>query len=155
MMSNLNRKFESTTDKPWLTAKNEDSRKRIYKLGVNAIQSLLKEAIEISYRNIATRSKEIDISGRGIHPNSVKNNKDLYEYYLKHSKKKPKTTKKTKIKVGELDFKNIKLDRNLERVKGRYMQLSKLELVELLINAEQYIAEQNQTWVKTQFENFT
>lgn len=153
-MSTLNQKFKSTTDKPWLIEKNEDSKKRIYKLGVKAIQSLLKEAKEISYRNIATRSKELDESGRGIHPNSVKNNKELYEYYLKHSKQKPKISKTKKIKVGEIDFRNVKLDRDIERVKGRYMQLSKIELVELLINAEQYIAEQNQTWVKSQFESY-
>lgn len=153
-MRGMNQKFKSTIDKPWLSVINEESKKRIYKLGVKAIQSLLKESKEISYRNIAARSKELDELGRGIHPNSVKNNKELYEYYLKHSKRKTKTSKNTKIKVGEIDFRNIKIDRDLERVKGRYMQLSKIELVELLINAEQYIAEQNQTWVKSQFESY-
>lgn len=34
------------------------------------------------------------------------------------------------------------------------MKMSKLELVELLIQAEQYIAEQNKIWIKTQFESF-
>ncbi|KOP68388.1 hypothetical protein AMS62_26415 [Bacillus sp. FJAT-18019] len=28
------------------------------------------------------------------------------------------------------------------------------ELVELLVNAEQYIAEQNQNWIKSQFKSF-
>ncbi|SEP18902.1 hypothetical protein [Paenibacillus sp. OV219] len=32
------------------------------------------------------------------------------------------------------------------------MQLTKLELVELLINAEQYISKQNNTWIKSQFK---
>ncbi|UVI27433.1 hypothetical protein [Paenibacillus spongiae] len=83
----------------------------------------------------------------------MKNNKELYEYYLKYSKKTPKPLR-VKIKVGDLDFKNIKLDRDIERVKRRYLQLTKNELVELLVNAEQYIAEQNQTWIKSQFESF-
>jgi len=64
------------------------------------------------------------------------------------------TKNNKKIRVGDIDFKNIKLDRDVQRVKGRYMQLTKLELVELLINAEQYIAEQNKVWLKSQFESF-
>lgn len=153
-MSVINQKLRSTTEKPWLKEKNEELKSRIFKLGVKAIQSLLKDSKTISYRNIAERSKELDTSGRGIHPNSVKNNKELYEYYLKHTKRKFKPSKAAKIKVGEIDFRNIKIDRDLQRVKGRYLQLSKIELVELLINAEQYIAEQNQMWLKSQFENF-
>ncbi|OXM85660.1 hypothetical protein CF651_14875 [Paenibacillus rigui] len=77
----------------------------------------------------------------------------LYDYYLKYSKITPKPVR-VKIRVGDLDFKNIKLDRDIERVKRRYHQLTKSELVELLVNAEQYIAEQNRTWIKTQFESF-
>lgn len=53
-----------------------------------------------------------------------------------------------------MDYTHIKIDRDVQRVKGRYMKMSKLELVELLIQAEQYIAEQNKTWIKTQFESF-
>ncbi|NEW06869.1 hypothetical protein GK047_12725 [Paenibacillus sp. SYP-B3998] len=151
-MSTSKRKYESTIEKPWLQQQNDNAKSRIYKLGVRAIQSLLKDAATISYRNIAARSKELDELGVGIHPNSVKNNSQLYEYYLKHAKIKTKSTRTNKIRVGEIDFKNIKFDRDVERVKGRYMQMSKRELVELLINAEQYIAEQNQTWIRSQFE---
>ncbi|MCJ8012340.1 hypothetical protein MUG84_11415 [Paenibacillus sp. KQZ6P-2] len=150
----MSQKLRSTTEKPWLIENNEESKSRIFKLGVKAIHSLLRDSKTISYRNIAERSKEFDESGKGIHPNSVKNNTDLYDYYLKHTKNKPKPSKRTKIKVGDVDFRNIKIDRDLERVKSRYLQLSKLELVELLINAEQFIAVQNQTWLKSQFENF-
>ncbi|NGM84162.1 hypothetical protein G5B47_17240 [Paenibacillus sp. 7124] len=37
----------------------------------------------------------------------------------------------------------------------RYMQLTKPELVDLLIRMEQYIAHQNQIWLKYEFEKFT
>lgn len=149
----MNPKLNSTTEKPWLSHQNDIARNRIYKLGVKAIQSLLKDGLTVSYRNIAARSKELDETGQGIHANSVKNNKDLYDYYLKYSKITPKPVR-VKIRVGDLDFKNIKLDRDIERVKRRYHQLTKSELIELLVNAEQYIAEQNRTWIKTQFESF-
>lgn len=52
------------------------------------------------------------------------------------------------------DLKHIKEDRELERVRRRYMQLKKSELVELLIRAEQYIASQNNLWLKTEFEKY-
>lgn len=51
-------------------------------------------------------------------------------------------------------FKHIKQDRDIDRVRQRYMQLTKPELVDLLVRMEQYIARQNQTWLKGEFEKF-
>ena len=49
-------------------------------------------------------------------------------------------------------FKHIKQDRDIDRVRQRYMQFTKPELVDLLIRMEQYIAYQNQHWLKNEFE---
>jgi hypothetical protein len=43
---------------------------------------------------------------------------------------------------------------DVDRVRQRYMQLTKPELVDLLIRMEQYIAYQNQHWLKYEFEKF-
>ncbi|KRE39666.1 hypothetical protein [Paenibacillus sp. Soil522] len=51
-------------------------------------------------------------------------------------------------------FKQIKLDRDLERVRQRYMQSTKAELVNHLIRLEQYVAQQNQIWLKNEFEKY-
>jgi hypothetical protein len=51
-------------------------------------------------------------------------------------------------------FKHNKHDRDIDRVRQRYMQLTKPELVELLIQMEQYIAYQNQYWLKSEFEKY-
>ncbi len=51
-------------------------------------------------------------------------------------------------------FKQIKLNRDLERVRQRYMQSTKSELVEHIIRLEQYVAQQNQIWLKNEFEKF-
>lgn len=151
----MNPKFESNTNKKtWLENNNEEAKKRIYRLGKKAVDSLIKDSIPISYRNIATKTKELDKSGKGIHPNSVKNNEELYAYYQKYSKFKTSKNTTKKIRINEMDYTHIKIDRDIQRVKGRYMKMSKQELVELLIQAEQYIAEQNKTWIKTQFESF-
>jgi hypothetical protein len=44
-------------------------------------------------------------------------------------------------------FKHIKQDRDVIRVRQRYMQRTKPELVDLLIRMEQYIALQNKHWL--------
>ncbi|WP_154959256.1 hypothetical protein MKY48_16245 [Paenibacillus sp. FSL W8-0187] len=151
----MNPEFESNTNKkPWLENNNKEAKERIYRLGKKAVDSLIKDSMPISYRNIAARSKQLDISGQGIHPNSVKNNDKLYAYYQKYSNFKAAKSKTKKIRISETDYTHIKIDRDVQRVKGRYMKMSKLELVELLIQAEQYIAEQNKIWIKTQFESF-
>ena len=51
-------------------------------------------------------------------------------------------------------FKHIKKDRDIDRVRQRNMQLTKPELVDLLIRMEKYIAYQNQHWLKCEFEKF-
>lgn len=51
-------------------------------------------------------------------------------------------------------FKQIKINRDLERVRQRYIQSTKAELVEHLIRLEQYVAQQNQIWLKNEFEKF-
>ncbi|NBI30896.1 hypothetical protein [Chengkuizengella marina] len=152
----MSQKFDSQNEKIWLQNNNEKIKEDRYKLGVKAIDALISEEKPISYRSISNKSKELDIKNKGIHPNTIKNNKKLYEYYIKHSSSKKLTKRHSRkhIKIGDHDFKSIKIDRDVERVKRRYMQLNKLELVELLINAEQYIAEQNQIWIKSQFESF-
>lgn len=125
---------------------------------MSAINSLLKDGKVISYRSVALRSKEIDPEGKGIHPNTVKSNEDLYSYYLEHCSSTNCTLErrdKRKIIIDDSMYRSIKLGRDIESVKKRYSRLSKRELISLLINAEQYIAGQNQIWLKNEFEKFT
>lgn len=64
----MNPKFQSSTNKKtWLENNNEEAKKRIYRLGKKAVDSLIKDSMPISYRNIAARSKKLDRSGKGIH----------------------------------------------------------------------------------------
>jgi hypothetical protein len=51
-------------------------------------------------------------------------------------------------------FKNIKVDRDLDRLKRRYMKLTKSELADMVIKLEQYIATNNDVWIKDVFEQF-
>src|SRR5690606_11825472 len=112
-----------------------------------AIDLLIKRGKPVTYSNAADISKEIDLEGKGIHPNTIRTNEQLYEYYKQHSitykQKMNGQNKKTNydVTVDEINFRKIKSNRNLKNVHRKYMKLSKKELVQLLISAEQYIAE--------------
>lgn len=88
---------------------------------------------------------------------TIRKNKELHAYFSEHiTAKVYKPRKSSRVPIeSDLDsFKQIKQDRDLARVRQRYMQLTKIELVDLLIRMEQYIANQNQNWLKNQFESF-
>jgi tRNA A37 N6-isopentenylltransferase MiaA len=114
--------------------------------------------LEVTYKSISDKSKELDPDKKGIHPNSVKRNKKLYEYYMEHSKtyarKKALEERdrafKSKSKLKGFD--HIKLGRNKSDVRKRYNKLTKTELIERLIDSEEYIAEQNDRWITEQFQ---
>lgn len=48
----------------------------------------------------------------------------------------------------------LKPNRNLDNLHRKYMKLSKQELAQRLILAEQYISENENKWVKAHFESF-
>ncbi|TVY07118.1 hypothetical protein [Paenibacillus cremeus] len=150
-------KSQITNKKQWLEKSYENRRKRSFQLGVSAIDMLLKEGKSVSYRSVSNMSKDIDSEGIGIHSNTILKNKELHEYFLKHSNTKKPITNRKPIKLdaeSTEQFKHVKIDRDLDKVQQRYMQLTKQELVEILIRAEQYISNQNQRWLKDEFEKY-
>jgi hypothetical protein len=52
-------------------------------------------------------------------------------------------------------FTQVKEQRDLERARRRYMKLTKSELIELLIQSEQYIAQNNKLWLKDELEKYS
>ncbi|WP_254350430.1 hypothetical protein [Paenibacillus sp. Lou8.1] len=115
--------------------------------------------MDVTFSNIARKSKAIDPEGRGIHQNTIRTNTELYEYYKKNSKtyKKAKNTRRKKEVTEDFsktDFSHIKLDRNLNTVRLRYQQMTKRQLIERLISAEQHIAHSTKAWLIKQFESF-
>lgn len=144
---------------PWLDKEYEKKENRTFDFGKKAIDQLLKENEEITYNSISEKSKVLDPEGQGIHPNSVKRNKKLYEYYKEHSKtyaRKKVLEERDKAYRGKprlKGFDHIQPGRSKADVRKRYGRLTKNELVERLIAAEEYIAEQNERWLIEQFDN--
>ena len=143
------------TEHKWLQETYEKRKKRVFDLGVKAIDLLLQGSETVSYRTVSVKSKEIDPNGIGIHPNTIRSNEQLQGYFAEHcTSKKRMPRRSSSLPPGEYQdaFKNIRIDRDIERVRRRYMKLSKNELVDLLINSEQYIAQNNKLWLKNEFE---
>jgi len=83
----------------------------------------------------------------------------LNEYYKQYSKtfKHKENSKVNKPQNNldlEIDFRKLKPERNLDILHRKYMKLSKQELVQRLLLAEQYISENENKWVTAHFESF-
>ncbi|HEK9099484.1 hypothetical protein KFD70_00115 [Bacillus pfraonensis] len=156
----MNQTFDSTSKRDWLKDVHQIRKNRSVKLGKRAIDILVHENLPVTLKTISEKSKEIDVEGKGIHPNTITTNQELNDYYKQHSityKQKlhaNKSIQKSYIEVNTIDHRRISTERNLKNVKVKYMKLSKKELVQRLIQAEQYIAENNKTWVTRHFEKF-
>lgn len=89
----------------------------------------------------------LDPDGEGIHLNTLRKNSELHDYFVQHQTSKPYKPRNRAVKqlMDDMDsfIKQIKINRDLERVKQRYMQSTKAELVEHLIRLEQYVAHHN------------
>ncbi|ANF98821.1 hypothetical protein AR543_14060 [Paenibacillus bovis] len=130
---------------------------RAFILGKQAIDELKEKKGRISYRNISEVSKKFDSTGKGIHPNSVKSNTKLYDYYKQNCKRHVANKKLNGQFLTELQnrkYHEIKLNRYKTNLQKRYEKYTKSELIELLIHAENHIASQNQMWIKEQFSKF-
>lgn len=152
--------FNSINDRPWLKESHQKRRTRSVEIGKQAIELLVKKGESVTYTNVAEVSKDIDPEGIGIHPNTIRTNEQLYDYYKQHSltyKQKEKNKNKKpnfNTDMTDIDFCRIKPNRNLDNIQRKYMKLSKKELVQRLILSEQYIAENNSKWVANHFEMF-
>ncbi|OOR21493.1 hypothetical protein BW892_23600 [Bacillus cereus] len=140
----------------------EKRRFNSFELGKKAIDALLMEGKEVTLHNISKKTKELDKQGKGIHFNTIRNHEELYAYYKEQSKSYKKKQKELEKHLPYREnekhtfheFEQLKHDRNLKNVYRQYMRLTKAELSNRLIEAEQYIAEGNQEYLKKLFETY-
>ncbi|MEK5217069.1 MULTISPECIES: hypothetical protein [Psychrobacillus] len=142
----------------WLDKVHQQRKKRSVSIGIQTIDFLVAQDIPVTYHNISEHSKAFDDKEKGIHINTIKRNEELYEYYKKHSRTyKVKNARKKPEKPTTFDestLRRISPNRDSDNARKKYMQLSKAELVNRLIEVEQYVAENQRRWVSNQFEQF-
>lgn len=146
-----------TSNQPhnWLDKVYEEKRTHSLQLVTKAIQALRKEGARLSVTNISKKTKELDPNSKGIHERTIYKNKELYELYKVNSNNESNNKKYNKSKVTKLDntdFIRVKLDRDITRVREKYNRLTKSELINRIISLETYISQQNDAWLKAQFE---
>ncbi|AIK36093.1 hypothetical protein BG07_540 [Bacillus pseudomycoides] len=156
----MNQTFPSKDNRTWLKEVHESRSQRSLLLGKEEIDLLVKQNLPVTLKTVSEKSKDIDPEGKGIHRNTISTNQELNAYYKQHSKsyKKKlninKSTQKRSVAFTSVDYRRIRLDRSIENTERKYMKMSKKELVQRLILAEQYIAENNSKWVANYFEMF-
>lgn len=112
----------------------------------------------VSLANLEHATKIIDPIGKGIHRNTIRTNVLAYDYYKTHSSSYQRRSQINKRGSSHLNvdfyvnFEHIKPERNLENVKKRYRKMTKQELIDRLIKAEQHIAENHKERLINQFE---
>lgn len=147
----------SKNDRTWLKKSHLKRSNRSIELGKQAIDLLVKKGEPVTYKTVTEISKTIDPEGKGIHSNTIRTNEQLYDYYKQHSltyKQKDRSKNMTTLLDIDIDFRKLKPNRNFENAQRKYMKLSKKELVQRLILAEQYIAENNSKWIANYFEMY-
>ncbi|MEQ7049898.1 hypothetical protein ABN764_04475 [Paenibacillaceae sp. P-4] len=85
-------------------------KKRVYDLGVKAIDILRKELKVVSYQTVSAKTKEIDTEGNGNHPNTIRSNEKLQAYFAEYCTSKnrmPCRASQMAIEEQNYTFKDI------------------------------------------------
>lgn len=152
--------FNTINDRPWLKESHRKRSNRSVEIGIQAIDLLINSGEPVTYTNIAEASKRTDPKGKGIHPNTIRTNTQLNDYYKQHSltykQKENSSKKKANLNTNsdEFDIRRIKANRDIHKTHKKYMKLSKKELVQRLILAEKFIVDNQNRWIVNHFEMF-
>ena len=135
--------------RPWLKEKVYDpKRRRTVELVKSSIDALTKDRKRVSLAALCARSKVIDRDGKGISESAILRNEEARAYYEQHRGWKAvirQRRRNLQIQIPPASAR-IKIDRDLTRVRYRYLKLTKAELVERLLTVEQAHAALQEQW---------
>ena len=121
---------------------------RTFDLVKKTVDTLLHEKQQVSLSTIVAKSQEVDLEGKGVSISAIQRNEQANTYYKKHRSHKGTQRKRSPnlTQLSQVDDLRIKLDRDMSRVRQRYLKLSKEELVTRLIHVEQAFALAEERW---------
>ena len=105
---------------------------------------------------ICQKSAELDAEGRGVKKSALLENQEAHAYYREHSASyraaqvRRRTNKVAKVQVLAHPL-HIDPQRDVSRARYRYLQMTKPELVERLLQVEQAYAELAEQQASLQF----
>jgi len=145
---------------PWLEEKvYVRLRQRTVDLVKRSVDVLRKDKQRVSLATVAAKSKELDTEGKGkgISESAILDNQEAREYYEQYRTWRGKARKRAKLLPSSSPalIGVIKAGRDEQRVRQRYLRMSKESLVDRLISTERTLAEQQSRWLGQQDEEFT
>jgi hypothetical protein len=110
----------------------------------------------VTIEAICHKSAEIDPEGRGVKKSALLENQEAHAYYRERSAsyqaaQTRKRTGKTAKASGQAHPLRIDPHRDTERARYRYLQMTKPEIVERLLQVEQAYAELSEQQAQLQF----
>jgi hypothetical protein len=110
----------------------------------------------VTIEAICHKSAEIDAEGRGVKKSALLENQEAHAYYRAHSAsyRAAQTRKRTgKAARTSAQAHPLRIDprRDVDRVRYRYLQMTKPEVVERLLTVEQAYAELVEQQARLQF----
>ena len=143
---------------PWLEEKvYARLRQRTVDLVKRSVDALSLDKQRISLSTVAAKSKELDTERKGVSESAILDNVEARAYYEQYrswrgeqrSRMKPSTV------VSKDSLGVVKSGRDEQRVRQRYLRMSKEALVTRLITVERTLAEQRDRWLSQQNEALT
>jgi hypothetical protein len=129
-------------------------RQRTIDLVYQSVDALRKDKQRVSLVTIAAKSKELDPEHRGISESAILDNQEARAYYEQHRSWQGSPRKRTNplAVASPAQPPAAKSGRNEQRVRQRYLRMSKEVLVDRLIAVERLHAQEHECWLTQQDE---
>lgn len=151
--SRLSQGNDASPAHSWLIERvYEPKRERTIELVKHSVDALLEQKERVSLASITAISKKFDPGGQGISESAILGNELARAYYEQHRSWKGTTRKGSALPSLPSHPTHVKPDRDLERVRQRYLRTGKAALVERLLAVEQEYAEHQERWLVQQDE---
>jgi hypothetical protein len=129
-------------------------RRRTIDLVHQSVDALRKNKQRVSLVTIAAKSKELDPEHRGISESAILDNQEARAYYEQH--RSWRGSSRTRVKplamASPAQPPAVKPGRDEQRVRQRYLRMSKEALIDRLITIERTLADQRERWLSQQDE---
>jgi hypothetical protein len=131
-------------------------RQRTLDLVQQAVEALVTANRIVSLAAIATMSKALDPTGRGISTSAILGNTEARRYYERHRRWNPRPARRTPPRAREAATRpRINALRDVGRARQRYLRQTKATLVDRLLAVEHAYAEQEERWLRVNDELLT
>ncbi len=153
--------LKSESDAPlWLQEQvYAPKRQRTIDLVQQSVDALRKDKQRVSLATVTAKSKELDTegNGKGISESAILDNQEARAYYEQHRSWQGNRERQAKLLVVASSAQPgpVKPDRNEQRVRQRYLRMSKEALVDRLLAVERASAQERSRWLTQQDEVLT